>query len=341
VEPGRLRVRADLGGGSALSPAPVEFRPGASDVVLAFRAGGGVCIRLEGSIPEDALRVRLEAGAGVVPPHARGTRVPVSRETKEHRWSALWPGRYRLVAEVLGDAQPVLVHEGIDVREGETTTLGPWPLAAAAIRQVTVRMVDDAGQPLRRAAVIVHPARGEQAIVLPAPEGEATVALTAASAEVVATAPGRRAVRMALAADVTVCLGLAGTRTLSAAGPPPTLPPDVKLCFEVHAVDTPAALRESHDLLREACAALVARRSLPLDAAGRCRFPIAQPGRYRVVPVLMTLKTDYSYRVEVEGAAREIVVADEAVGTDASLPIDLPEPALARALRRVRELLAQ
>lgn len=339
IDGGRLRVNARGSGAGHLPPAPIEFPLGATELLVAFRAGGVLRVSFTG--PTCAgLHVSLEPAAGVVPPFSGSTFDAPSRFGNEYAYSGLWPGRYRLLAQVLGDATPTLFVDGIDVAEGQTKTLGPLSLPAP-IRELTVRIEDETGKPLRLSALVVHPTRGEQATVLLAPEGEVNVPTTTASVDVVATAAGRRAVRLQLAADTTVRLAPATTRSVALEGTIPALPQDVEFALEVHVSGADANLREQSDSRRTACVGLQSRRKLALDAAGRGSLEVAQAGRYRIVPVLLTLKTRFYYRVEIEGAAVELVVGERDLDAAAAIAVTLPEAGLQKALARVGELLSR
>lgn len=340
IEGGRLRVKATTSNAPGLlPPAPVEFPLGTTDVLLPFRAGGVLEVSFAGANGQ-LLGVSLGPALGVVPTFAASTSWVRTRSDSDYSFQSLWPGRYRLLAQVLGDATPTLVVDGIDVAEGQTTTLGPLSLPAP-IRELTVRIEDETGKPLRLSALVAHPTRGESATVLLAPEGEVSVPTTAASVDVVATAAGRRAVRLQLDADTTVRLAPATTRSVALEDAIPALPQDVEFALEVHVSGADANLREQSDSLRTACVGLQSRRKLALDPAGRGSFEVAQAGRYRIVPVLLTLKTRFYYRVEIEGAAVELVVGERDLDAAAAIAVTLPEADLRKALARVGELLTR
>jgi len=337
IESGRLRVAASSSGARLLPPAPVEFQLGATDVLLSFRAGGTLAVSIAGDAAE-GLGLSLEPAPGVVPAHDHSRASIERRSLGEYAASGLWPGRYRLLGQLLGDTQPALVVDGIDVAEGRTTTVGPLSLPVP-VRRLTVRIADETEARLRLGAIVVHPALGEKANIVFAPEGEAVIPTTAPSVDVVAVAEGRRAVHAQLEADTTIRLGPAGRRTLILADAMPALPPDVELAFEVHVESTCAGIREPSDYLRAPCDGVVGRRKVSLDAEGRGSVTIAQAGRYLIVPVLLTLKTKFGYQIEIEGAAADLEVGEDDVATTGTLAVTLPEAGMRAALARVGELL--
>ncbi len=331
VELGRLRVTATSSGRPMLMPEPIEFTLGATDLVVRVRRGGALQVAWIDEVAQTNTRVSLVPAPGVVPTFARS--VPINL-------AALWPGRYRLEAQVVGDTKPALCIEGVDIVDGETTNLGPLALTSP-IRQLVLRIEDLDGARLRHSVVVVHPSRGEKAAVRFAPEGEVVVPTTEPTVDVVVAAAGRRAAQLRIVNDTTIRLAPSTQRTFSLAGGMPALPADVELALEVHAQDTAARLREQHGKEDLACAGLLTQRRATLDANGRGAIEIAQPGSYRVVPVLLTLKAKFSYRIEVTGAAVDLVVAADTFAIADPLTLTLPEPGWRVALARADELRQQ
>lgn len=92
IEDGRLRVTASSSGARLLPPPPVEFQHGATDVLLAFRAGGALSIAIADDGVE-GLAMTLEPASGVVPAHDHARPGVERRSLGQYAASGLWPGR--------------------------------------------------------------------------------------------------------------------------------------------------------------------------------------------------------------------------------------------------------
>lgn len=162
--PMRLRVNTDV----FLPVAPIEFRAGATDLVIPLQRGGSVSawFLVDAGTPTDDLRFDLRVG-GTPPPTGYAARDMRDRwrgsqaiDGKLGRsWSGLVPGSYLLEVHAPGSPQPLVAIDAIEVTDGpcEDGRLQAIDLRGR-LRAVTVRATAADGSAIasREAVVIVR-----------------------------------------------------------------------------------------------------------------------------------------------------------------------------------------
>jgi hypothetical protein len=117
--PMRLTVQGDF-----LPIAPIEFAAGATDLEIALRRGGSVAATLfvDADTPVRQLRVRLARADENGKDAESATSQEPNRAGADGKtalvWPGLAPGKYRLIVQCAGAAEPTLVVDALDVGEG-------------------------------------------------------------------------------------------------------------------------------------------------------------------------------------------------------------------------------
>ena len=163
AEAERLRLTATRRGWFG---APVEFAPGAADLVVPMEAGGGVAgsFVFEPGFPVDLVRPVLELpGRGLEPFRAKGPGAD-----GEFTWRDLPPGAATVAIHLRGEREPYLVVEDVAVAAGEQA-LDPrlQGIDLRALIHVALDVTNEGGEFLHDARVLVSRAGEAEPLDLP------------------------------------------------------------------------------------------------------------------------------------------------------------------------------
>jgi RNA polymerase sigma-70 factor (ECF subfamily) len=238
----QLRLAVKSGG---MLPATLEFRRGSEGLRVELKPSCGCVVRFAHgtAIQPGMVVVRLLPADPVLQakrdvPFAevwRNTGLTVGKKVDdavtEYTWLDREPGRYLLTLSTPAEQQPAVQRE-VALVAGRTESIDLE--LPEGLRLVTVKVVDEAGAPIRdeHAVVLLDRSDGQQWVGAPVENGAAVLLLSQPACPVLALAPHRAAVRTVVRGDCTVALQPASTVHVRLANAP-TLPPGVKLELRV------------------------------------------------------------------------------------------------------------
>jgi hypothetical protein len=294
----------------ARSGAPVIAERGSGDVLLVLRRDG----MLSGTVLHGcaAPPANLQVAVRALAPDGDHLADTVGRDGAV-LFRRVRPGRYDVAVLLAGASAPLAIAPGIEVRDGERTTLAPFDVRGL-LREVTVRVTaDDLRAPV---AQLDYRPSGSDADWASVPAiGTARIVTTAPALDLVASAPGY------VAAERTEAIG---TVTLHLRrGLPITLrlrEPEVLKWTDVGLT-----------IARDGAALWSGRK---LKSAGGLELHVPGPGRYTVIAELVWMDPEHARRVRelVEGegtpvgdhdALMEILAGAEPGNVKRTLEIDV------------------